>query len=113
MKTLKLISTLLFCFIFSSVFSQTNYFGSTELVPLFLPGHPGINDNGTRRYVSFDISEVNENNGRLDLVSSVSEEQFMFPNTTYYDVNGSLYLNSNDSNFNSESSTFVSQYLTN
>lgn len=112
MKTLKLIITASIVLFYNIALSQSYFNSSKELVPLYTPFHSGVDDDETERRVYLDLSEVNNTNGRLDLVGGVSEYQLkVIPTINYYDVNASLYLNSNDSNFNDLSSTFTSQNL--
>lgn len=114
---MKIQKLLLFAAIFLTgnfAFSQ-NYFNTKQIIPLFQPFHPNINPNSTDRKVYFDLSEVNNTNGRLDIVGGISEYQMRTPPDTpvvsFYDIDGSLYLNSNDSNFNEQSSTLLLKVL--
>lgn len=112
MKTSKLFIIASILFLCNIALSQGYFISDKQLVPLYTPDHSPVNDNDTRRYVFFDLSEVNNTNGRLDIVGGVSEyQQYNTPLRRYFDVNGSLYLNSNDSNFNDYTSSFTTQNL--
>ena len=80
-------------------FSQT--LQDPEFVPVF-DGH--IVENSTND-IYWDLSEINIENGRLDLAAGVTQGGYEYP-YVYEFTNGNWYLNESNSNFNGENQDF-------
>ncbi len=78
------------------VFSQTNYLDNRVLVPYFR----GTVVDYTTIDLDWDLSEINSNNKRLDIVIGVSQKDAS-PTLLNY-ANANWYYNQYNTNFNSE-----------
>lgn len=88
----------IFLIVPSSLFAQTDYLNSPVIVPFF---HGPIDDHISIN-LKWDLSEVNNQNKRLDLAIGVTQKDEYPPLPLQNFNNGNWYYNQYDQNFNGE-----------
>lgn len=109
MKTkIKILTIIILSMVFcSKLFSQSYVLQDPVLVPVYLWDY-NVDDIDTRDYF-WDITEINNNNDRLDVVVGLNQIQNA---TTNNYINANWYKNQYDDNFNefNSSTKFINQF---